>query len=272
MLVSVPYGVSGGLLADDDSVAAELSATAVRLAKELRCPTIELRSNRAAVAAWPILDRYLGFCRELPDRVEDVLGWFPRKARAEARSARDKHGLTVQFGDEHLREVWRLYCLNMRRLASLAYPFRFFEELMTATPHQHWVSLIQRDGRSLAGLVSFRFRDKVMPYFFGATNDAKDFNAAHFAYFTLAERAVEEGCRAFDFGRSRRDNLGSVNFKRFNGFDPQPLQYQRYSMTERSLDLSPTNPAFALGRRIWPFLPAWFTTFAGTRLTKHIPG
>lgn len=272
VLVSVPYGVGGGILADDDGVAAELARAALTLAAELRCPTVELRSERAAVSDWPIIDRYLSFRRELPQAAEDVLAWFPRKARAEARNARDKHGLSVSFGDEHLRDVWRLYCLNMRRLASLAYPLQFFDELLTATPGQHWVSLVRKDGRALAGLVSFRFRDVVMPYFFGATADAKKFNAANFAYCTLAERAVTEGCRVFDFGRSRRDNTGSVNFKRFNGFEPRPLQYQRYSVSEASLELSPSNSAFALGRRIWPFLPAWFTTFAGTRLSRHIPG
>jgi FemAB-related protein (PEP-CTERM system-associated) len=272
MLISVPYGVGGGILADDADTVAALGRAALELADELRCPTIELRSERAVVPDWPIIDRYAGFRRDLPARGEDVLAWFPRKARAEARNARDKHQLTVHVGDHHLREVWRLYCLNMRRLASLAYPFRFFEGLMRATPGRHGVLLLCRNGRSLAGLVSFRFGDVVMPYFFGSTADAKSFNAANFAYYALAERAVTEGCRVFDFGRSRKDNTGSFNFKRFNGFAPTPLQYQRYSVAEASLDLAPSNPAFALGRRIWPFLPTWLTTFAGTKLSKHIPG
>ncbi|MEZ6085522.1 MAG: hypothetical protein R3E58_16640 [Phycisphaerae bacterium] len=51
-------------------------------------------------------------------------------------------------------------------------------------------------------------------------------NTNHFVYMTAMERAVEMGCTVFDFGRTRRDNEGSFNFKRFFGFEPTPLEYQ----------------------------------------------
>ena len=273
MLVSVPYGVGGGILADDDPAAQALFTTAKSAATESGCSLIDLRSERAVLPDVPTVERYVGFRRELPQSVDDVLAWLPRKARAAARNAREKYRLTVSFGDEHLAEVWRLYSISMRRLASLTYPFTFFEKLLAHTPGRHWVSVVRWNGRPVAGLVTFLFKDRVMPYFVGTTKEAKRCSAANYLYFTVMERAVVLGYRVFDFGRSRRDNAGSYDFKRFHGFEPHSLEYQQYSVNGHvPPDLSPSNPAFRLARRVWPYLPLAVTRALGARLAKHIPG
>lgn len=273
MLVSVPYGVGGGIIAEDGEAAKALFETARRTAGELGCSMIDLRSERATTPDLPIVDRYVGFRRELPDRAEDVLSWLPRKARAAARNARDKYGLTAHFEDDNLALVWRLYTISMRRLGSLNYPYRFFEALADRFRDRHWVTVVRRNGQPVAGLVTFLFRDRVMPYFIGTTDAARHCSAANFIYLAVMERAVAAGYRVFDFGRSRRDNSGSYDFKRFHGFEPRPLQYQRFVEPGcGTIDLSPTNPAFRLARRIWPHLPLCVTRFAGAHMSRHIPG
>ncbi len=273
MLVSVPYGVGGGILADDREVAEALFGAARRTARETGCKTIDLRSERAAVEELPIVVRYVGFRRELPDRAEDVLSWLPRKARAAARNARDKYKLTAHFDDGDLKLVWRLYTRSMRRLASINYPYRFFESLVNRFRHRHWLTVVRRDGRPVAGLMSFLYRDRVMPYFIGTSDEARVCSAANFIYLAVMERAVAAGYRVFDFGRSRRENSGSFDFKRFQGFEPRPLEYQRYAASaRRAVDLSPDNSVFGLARRVWPHLPLCITRVAGACLSGHIPG
>ena len=280
MLVSVPYGVGGGIIANDNAIAAALFDAAKRVAAERKCVTIDLRSERASVATLPVVERYSGFRKTLPDRPEEVLGWLPRKARAAARNARNKYRLEIVVGDEHLREVWRLYTISMRRLGSLAYPYRFFERLLAHTPGAHWVSLVRwpsetglPGGRAVAGLVTFSFRDSVIPYFIGTTPQAKACSAANLIYLDAMERGVADGFRVFDFGRSRVDNAGSFNFKRFNGFAPRPLEYQVYvAPGAKQPNLTPSNPKFQLARALWRHLPMSVTRVVGGRLARHIPG
>jgi FemAB-related protein (PEP-CTERM system-associated) len=273
MLVSVPYGVGGGIVADDEAVARDLFEAARAAAEQRHCPTIDLRSERALIDDLPVVDRYVGFRRALPEQADEVLAWLPRKARAAVRNARDKYGLTVAFGDEHLKEVWRLYALSMRRLASLTYPYRFFDRLVAHTPDRHWVCVVEWDGRVVAGLVTFLFKDTVLPYFVGTIDAAKRCSAANFIYYCVMTRAVEEGYHVFDFGRSRRDNTGSCNFKRFNGFQPHSLAYQVFRADGRPLpNLSPSNPKFRLVRRVWGHLPLWLTRSVGAYVSRHIPG
>ena len=272
-LVSVPYGVGGGILADDPETALALFDEARNLVSTLGCTLLELRSDRAQVPDLPVSERYCGFRRTLPQRAEDVLAWLPRKARAAARNARKKYGLTVSFDDGHLPEVWRLYSLSMKRLASINYPYSFFENLVRATPDRHWVSLVSWQGKPVAGLVTFMFGETVLPYFVGTADAARQCSAANYVYLTLMERAVKHGYRVFDFGRTRSDNHGSFDFKRFHGFEPRPLGYQYYTPPgAHPVELSPSNPKLAWARELWKYLPLRLTRPLGARLARHIPG
>lgn len=273
MLISVPYAVGGGILADDVEPAGALFRAARDLCSELSCRCVEFRSEKASIDELAVSDRYVGFERELPGRPEEVLGWLPRKARAAARQGRERFGLAIAHGEEHLDLVWQLYAENMGRLGSPVYPKHFFEALAEATEGRHWVSRVTWDGKPVAGLVTFLHGDRVMPYFFGSTPSAKVCHAANFIYMSVMERAVEEGYRAFDFGRSRRDNAGSCDFKRFQGFTPRPLEYQTYCPPgEHAPASSPSSGRYTLARHIWRHLPLALTTALGGRLTKHFPG
>jgi FemAB-related protein (PEP-CTERM system-associated) len=273
MLVSVPYGVGGGIVSSDDEATAALVERAKAIAQERDCSVIDFRSARAVVPDLPVVDRYVGFERELPESPGDVLKWLPRKARAAARNGRTRFALRADYGNEYLDEVWRLYTRSMRRLASLAYPYSFFEALLREAPDRVWTSTVQWKSRTVAGLVTFLFRDTVMPYFIGTTDQAKRCSASNFIYLALMERAVEEGYRVFDFGRSRKDNEGSYNFKRFNGFEPHPLEYQYYAPPGRMPpDLSPGSAKFRIFRRVWPHVPLCITRPLGALLSRHIPG
>jgi len=273
MMVSVPCGVGGGVLAEDGRVADALLKHLQGIASDRRCGFIDLRSERAVFPDLPVVDRYAGFERALPDRVEDVPAWLPRKARAAARNARNKYGLTVDFGRQYLNTTWSLYTRTMRRLSSLNYPYRFFTALARSFPHHHWVCVVRKNGVPIAGLMTFLHDDRVMPYFFGATAEARRYDAGNLIYQSVMERGVAAGYRVFDFGRSRYDNAGSFNFKRFCGFEPRPLGYQYYCHPgARAPDVSPTSGRYALVRRAWPLLPLWMTRSLGAVLTKHIPG
>jgi len=273
LLVSVPYGVEGGMIADDDDAMTALFDTARRIAVDRGCRHLDLRSECPVVPDLATINRYVGFRRTLPATPGEVLGWLPRKARAAARNARNKYGLSVSFGDHNLEDVWRLYTKSMRRLGSPNYPCGFLRALVEHTPDRHWVSLVRWNGRPVAGLVTFLFRDRVMPYFFGATDAAKACSAANFIYLTAMERGVEEGYRVFDFGRSRRDNTGSYDFKRFHGFEPSPLGYQVYVPPGSTPpDLTPSNPRFGLARRVWRRLPLFATRALGAIVSRHLPG
>ncbi len=273
MLVSVPCGVSGGILSKDDAAANALMDEAIRLCDDLNCRALDLRSEKASTDTLTTIDRYVGFSRELPEAADQVLTWLPRKCRAAARNARNKHKLSIEFGHHLLPDVWHLYSVGMRRLASLNYPYRFFQQLAVSFDRQVWVSLVRWQGQPMAGLITLIHKDRACPYLVGLASNARRCSAANFIYLCAMERAVEQGLRVFDFGRSRIDNVGSCDFKRFHGFEPTPLEYQQYLPRQHAPpQLSPTATRYKLPRMIWPHLPLRLTQSLGAYLTRHIPG
>jgi len=273
MLVSVPYGTYGGILADDDAAGDALFAEACSLAERVGARSIELRSTKAGVSGLAIQRTHATFRKELPTSVDQVPGSFPRKARAAARQAAERNALTVEFDDSHVPVVWDLYARSMRRLASINYPRRLFDELLAATPGGHGVQLVRCAGRPVGGLVSFLYRDTIMPYFVGVDERAAPPGLNNFLYMRSMQWGVENGYRVYDFGRTRVDNVGPFNFKRFCGFEPTPLEYQTWVAPGRTApDLSPASPRWSAARRVWRTLPLTITRPLGGWLAKSIPG
>ncbi len=273
LLVSVPYAVYGGAIHDDEEAATALLERAKDLADELSARCIDLRSFRAAWPDLPVVDRYVTFRKALPERVEDVLASLPRKARAAARNGRNKHGLTVEFGDHLVETVWDLYARSMKRLASPNYPIAFFRGLMDNTPKEHVVSLVRYQGRPAAGLVTFLYKDIVLPYFSGCEASLDRYGINNVLYLSIMEWGVEHGYREFDFGRTRKENYGPYDFKRHQGFEPEPLEYQVYVPPGRQApELTPGKGKFALAQRIYGRLPLMVTKRLGAWLARSVPG
>lgn len=273
LLVSVPYGTYGGILANDPAICGALFEELKSVGIQIGARSIELRSIKSSVPELETQCTHVTFRKPLPTVAEDVWDVFPRKARAAARRASQRYQLTTEFTDENLPEVWRLYARSMRRLASPNYPFRFFEALVGATPDEHVVQLVRWRGRPVAGLLTLLDRKTVMPYFAGLDERLEIYGLNHYLYMQSMRWGIENGYRIYDFGRTRLDNIGSFNFKRFCGFEPSSLEYQTFVMPGRvAPNLSPGSPKWAAARRVWKTLPLSITRPLGSWLAKSIPG
>jgi FemAB-related protein (PEP-CTERM system-associated) len=273
LLVSLPYATYGGVLADDGASAEALLEAARELADRVGARSLELRSLTAAGGRLETRRTHARFRRELPGRVEEVAGAIPRKARAAARRAAERHDLGVERGAHLLKPVWRLYARSMRRLGSPNYPLRFFRELLGAAPGASCLQLIRLGRRPVAGLMSFLHRDTVMPYFAGLDERAEVYGLHNFMYVESMQWAVGRGYRYYDMGRTRLDNPGPMNFKRFLGFEPEPLEYQCYVPAgRRAPDLSPASSRWSAARSVWKALPLLLTRPLGGWLARSIPG
>ncbi len=270
VLVSVPYGTYGGILADTPAARQLLLAAADEEADRIGARYVELRHREANDLALPETDRYVTFRKELPARVEDVAAFLPRKTRAAARKgARDTE---VRFGGEHLDTAYDLYAYALRRLGSPNYRRAFLHALQAEHGDACVVTLACDAQGPVAGLISFIFRDEIIPYFTGSLPRGQALNANNAMHLRLMEWAVEHGIRRYDLNRSRQDNRGPYLFKCLHGFDPEPLHYQFSLHGARELpNLSPSNRRFALAGRIWRRLPLPLTRWVGGHVTKWIP-
>ena len=127
-LVSLPFGVYGGVAANDLSAVNALEQEAQRLAQSLGVQYLEFRNVSPRHADWPKQDLYVTFRKEiLPEEEANMLA-IPRKQRAMVRKGQ-KNGL-VSAVDADAERFFALYADNVHRHGTPAMPKRYFQALM----------------------------------------------------------------------------------------------------------------------------------------------
>jgi len=271
-LISMPYATYGGPLGDEPAVERALVERAGELARELRAGYIELRCIDDPGLDLVPSALYATFMRELPTTPEGVLAAMPKKARAEARKARDKHHLELSSGHWYLDDLQRMFLFNKHALGSPGLPAAHFQTILKQFEREVFVHLVRQGGTPLSAVMSFAHGDTLIAYYAGTQPGAdREFSASNFMYMALQEWAVERRFKRFDFCRSRIDS-GAFEFKRHQGFEPRPLNYRyRLVRDRRPPNFNPSNPRTAVLRNAWSRLPLWLARSLSDRLARYLP-
>ncbi len=268
-LVSLPFAVYGGAAAGDPSTVAALHAAAVELARELGVGHLELRNLGRTEPEWPQQDLYVTFRKPILPDVEANLLAVPRKQRAMVRKAIGR-GLSSEV-DSGIDRFFNLYADNVHRHGTPPYPKRYFETLReTFGDACEVLTVLDPRGQPISGVLSFYFRDEVLPYYAGDLAAARDLAANDFKYWELMRRACERGLRVFDYGRSKR-GTGSFDFKKNWGFEPTPLAYE-YKLLRRGAipQNNPANPKYRAMIAMWRHLPRGVANALGPAIVRNL--
>lgn len=270
--VSVPMGVYGGVCADDEATASALVRRAGELAAEHEADYVELRQTERLHVDVPIVPAgaYATFKKALPADPVENLAALPRKARAAARKAMRDFQLEARHESDALDLFFHLFALNKRHLGSPVYPLHFFRNLMRELPASD-ILVVRHAGEPVAGVMSFYFKDTVIPYYSGADQSAERMQINNFMYLRLMEEGSRRGFGRFDFGRSR-EGTGAYKFKKNQGFEPETLHYA-YVLGDgaRVPDLTPDNPKFSIAQAVWKRLPLFVVKRVGPYLIRYFP-
>ena len=269
-MISLPLAVYGGACADEDRIHLALAEHAGALARQRSVKYVEYR-NQSAHGTLPVKDLYYTFRKDLYDDPEKNLSAIPRKQRRMVRQG-DKHGLTSAVGGEELLDAfYAVYAHSVRNLGTPVFPKRWFAALMREFGPACRILAVSREGKTIAAVMSFFFRDQVLPYYGGALKSSFQYAANDFMYWNLMCYASAQGARIFDFGRSKKDT-GPFEFKRHWGFEPQPLPYQYDLVTATAIpDFSPKNNSFNLPIMVWKRLPQPVADWLGPRVIRFFP-
>lgn len=267
-LVSTPCCVYGGVAAVSHEAREILTAAAVRLAERLRVGALELRNRAPVHGDWPSQDLYVTFSRRIAATPEENLKLIPRKQRAMVRKG-IAVGLQSQPSGDPDR-FFRVYAESVRNLGTPVFSRRFFAALYDEFRAETEFSLVTHAGRDIAGVMSFYFRDQVLPYYGGSRPVARELKGNDFMYWDLMVRAAARGVHVFDFGRSKV-GTGAYDFKRNWGFEPTPLHYEYHLVKARRIpEHNPNNPRYRLLIAAWKRLPLPLANTLGPWLARHL--
>jgi FemAB-related protein (PEP-CTERM system-associated) len=267
-LMSLPFCVYGGPAVSDPAAFEPLTKAAMELARKLRVDYLELRSREEVLADWPGKSLYVTFRKSIDADPDVNMQAVPRKQRAMIRKG-IQEGLVSEI-EPTVDDFYRLYSLSVRNLGTPVFPELYFRFLKQTFGEACEILTIKKDGRPVAGVMSFYFRDEVLPYYGGGDTDARDTKANDFMYWELMRRSAEKGVRVFDFGRSKVDT-GSYRFKKHWGFEPQPLYYKYHLVKAKGVpDLSPANPKYKVFIATWKKLPLPVSQWLGPKVSRFL--
>jgi FemAB-related protein (PEP-CTERM system-associated) len=268
-LISLPFCVYGGIVADSEAAAAALLTEARELADKLQVDALELRNARPSDTGWPVKELYFTFRKAIELEDEANLMAIPNRQRAMIRKV-IKEGLQSEW-DEGTERLYRVYSESVRNLGTPVFSGRYLHILQEVFADECSVLMITHEGQDVAGVMSFYFRDEVLPYYGGSTARARTIKGAnHFMYWELMRRSREQGYRVFDFGRSKA-GTGPYSFKKNFGFEPQALPYEYYLVKSEAVpDLNPLNPKYRLLINAWSRLPLPVANFIGPFLARSL--
>ena len=270
-LISVPFGVYGGIVADDVETGTLLVDHARELARTKQAKYVELRHLRSHDYGLPGSDLYYTFIADVPDSADGCLARIPRKARAEVRKALKRDDLVAEVDAIDIRELYRLFSINKRQLGSPIFPSSLFWHVQNLFDRECRILSVRHQGTLVAAVMSFIYKGTIMPYYSGTVVGAERYSASNFMYYKLMEWAAEHELDRFDFGRSRADT-GAFRFKKHQGFEPTPLSYDYILGTETAVpSLNPGNPKYQIAKSVFRRLPLPVARKIGSWLAKRAP-
>jgi FemAB-related protein (PEP-CTERM system-associated) len=267
-LMSTPFCVYGGAVAESHDARVALESAAVDLARRLNVDYLELRNQNAAHPNWIKKDLYVTFRKEIdPDPERNMLS-IPRKQRRMVRQGA-KAGLTSEI-DTELDRFYEIYATSVRNLGTPVLPRRYFNLLREIFGDQCEVLTVTLNGRPIASVMSFYFQDTVLPYYGGSLHSARAVAGNDFMYWELMRRACERGFRIFDYGRSKK-GTGAYSFKKNWGFQAVPLPYEYLLINATAVpDISPLNPRYRIFVSVWKRLPLSVSKLIGPKIAKYL--
>jgi len=268
-LISTAFGVVGGPIADDEASLGALDDAARRMAEQLDVDYLEYRLAEPSKRAWPAdTGTYAQFRKPLADDPEQILPSVPRKRRAEVRKA-IAAGLTSRC-ERDVEHFFPVYAESVRNLGTPVFAKSYFRNLLQVFGDDCDVLTVFDGDRPVSSVLSFYFRDTVLPYYGGGTAAARALASNDFMYWQLMRRASKRGFRVFDFGRSKIGS-GAFAYKQHWGFEAKPLSYEYLLLRRESLpQVNPSNPKFHLLIALWKRLPLAVCNLLGPRLARDL--
>jgi len=272
VLISSPFAVYGGILADSEEAKQAMGEQAMKLGRELGVQHIELRNaHPEQVLGAPNVSRYVRFTREVTPDEDAILAEPTSKKRRNTVRKALKANFALRIQHRDYRAFEDLHSRTLRRLGTPNFPPRLFPVLLANFGGAVDIREVVLENKVVAASMNFYFRDQMHTYYAASDQQYLNLVPNDFMYYEHLRWAGKNGYRTFDFGRSKL-GTGTADYKRHWGATMRELPYEILLVNGKEVpNYSPQNPKFQLAIKIWQRLPLPVTRALGPQLIKLFP-
>ncbi|WP_448565109.1 FemAB family XrtA/PEP-CTERM system-associated protein [Thalassotalea ganghwensis] len=268
-LISTPFCVYGGAIADEASIARSLEQKAIEISEQLQVDYLELRYRKSQDNGMLLKQAHSTFGCELAEDADQILAQVKKKQRAVIRHSL-KNDLQFEFTQE-TDDFYHLLSESYRNLGTPIFKKDYFNCLIDEFQDSVDILVVKdQNGAPSNAVMNFYFNQQVLPYYGGGNAESRHIKSADFMYYQVMCHAKELGCNWYDFGRSKNDS-GPYKYKKNWGMTPEPLHYYYHLVKAKELpNLSPNNPKYKMFISLWQKLPLKVSQLLGPFLSKYL--
>jgi hypothetical protein len=270
--VSLPFTDECNLLASDEVSARLVSEKAMRMGRERRWKSVELRgamgpSMAAETSGMPFVGHQLDLRageQKLFERVDSPVRRAIRKAEREETVIKIERTLLA------LKTYYDLHCLTRKRHGLPPQPWSFFASIQRHLIHVNggFVVLSYWRDQPVAGAV-FLCHGRHAVYKYGASNlEFQNLRANNLVMWEAIRWLMRNGFETLNFGRTSVRNDGLRRFKLGWGTSEYPISYQKFDYRKSGFIAEP-DEAYGWHNAIFSRLPVWLSKLAGAVLYRH---
>ena len=255
VLLSSPFAVYGGILADCDDALRGLYQHVLGLGRDLQVDYIEFRNAYPEQCAGPSnVSRYVSFSNQLESTEAALMDALPKKSRNMVRKAL-KQPFEMRYDVRNTGVLDTIHSKNMRRLGTPSFPRRYFDSLLENFGPMADIREVWLDGKIMAASLNLYFRGDMHTYHAAADTRFNSLGPNTFMYFDHLRWAGQNGYKTFDFGRCKK-GTNVLEFKKQWNTTMRELPYEIVLIKRRDLpNFSPANPRFVGIIKLWQKLP-----------------
>ena len=220
-LVSIPFAtICDPLITTTDDMS-KLFAEALNLSKELKTPSIEIRTfmsapliQEEALANNPFYKHHYIQLDKEPEELKKSFHRTNVRQRIQ-RALKSNLSLKVADNESDMINFYQLHIMTRKKLGLPPQPYIFFKMLWeTFTPSKQMALLLaKQNNQTIAGLIIFKFKTRVSAEFLASDETFLNVSPNHFLFWEAIKSACNEGFKIFDFGRTSPDNKSLMTFK-----------------------------------------------------------
>lgn len=270
-MVSMPYVNYGGAIGLTPDIETALMQEACRLGESLGVSHIEFRDTLQRAEGWTMRTDKVVMLLDLPGTPEALWDGFTPKLRAQIRRPQREQTEVVHGGLELLPQFYQVFARNMRDLGTPVYGDGFFAAILKVFPASAKITVVHHAHQPVAAAFTLGHRERLEIPWASSLREYNQLGVNMLLYWEVLRRAIEDGYRSFDFGRSSMDS-GTFRFKKQWGAQPQQLYWHYWLAAGQPLpQLTPSSPKYQLAIRTWKRLPLSVANWLGPHIVKNLP-
>ena len=191
-LVSIPVVICGGICADNVEVYGALLDEGKKLARKLNVNYLEMKNIKENDSDLPTKDLYFNFKRTIYKSHEENLEAIPRKQRRMIRVS-EKNDFSSIVHSDRLGEFYNIFASSYRDLGTPVFALSYLKTIMDTFNESCKILSVWHDNKMVSAVMTFFFKDTVIPYYSGAVKEYYKRAVSDFMYWELMKYGCDNG-------------------------------------------------------------------------------